>query len=257
MYRGSVLVIGPKPMPLIGDEEFPRTNIDAAIATGQKLAAQFHDQEFDVDSCATCLGYRSSKNGAFRQLLADLRKFGLLTGRGRGVRVTDRLQRLTVPRDADEFAEAKLESMNAVPLFRALFERFQGTLPSEEELTVSLLNRTKGDRTSLRSWSPRIRANLAAGWARRSSLSRATPPAAPGTASPSPILSELPERRANTERVTFSAGDVRLEFPLTSKGLRLMKANLESEELWVVLSAEEPRGLQDLHGVRARPVLPS
>jgi hypothetical protein len=220
-------------MPLLGDVEFPQTDPDRAIAAGRKLAGHFRGETFGVEACASALGYKSSKNGAFRQLLADLRKFGLVSGRGDTLRATELLQRLTVPRSGAEFAEAKDEMMNSVPLFRDLSQTYGPSVPTESDLTAALIQMTEADRLQIRAWVPRIRRILLAGWSGASLppvVAEAKRPLTPSEEQ-APTSGEPPG-----ERATFAAGGVRLEFPLTDVGLQLMRANLEREDFWRALT---------------------
>jgi hypothetical protein len=135
-------------MPMLGEMEFPLTSPEVAASLGRKLLEQFRGRPFDAEACASALGYKSSKNGAFRQVLADLRKYGLLTGRGDALQTTELLGRAASPAGAPLPGGAVAEMMGSVPLFRELYQHYQGAVPTEEELVPTLIGLTRADRAS-------------------------------------------------------------------------------------------------------------
>jgi hypothetical protein len=222
-------------VPLVGDAEYPQTRPEAALAVIRKLASQFQGHSFDAEACAAALGYRSARNGAFRQILADLRKYGLVTGRGDGIEATDLLRRLVVPLESEDRAAARLEMMNSVPLFRELFQRFEGRVPSDEGLTAALIQLTRADRLKLQGRVPKIRSLLAEGWGSRGPWEK--PTLAPMDRESSAVPSVPPPGPAERSRtLRFDAGPVRLEFPFTPDGLHLLRSNLLDPALWALVS---------------------
>lgn len=218
-------------MPAIGDRDFPATNIDSAVDSAKKIAVQFKGQPFDRKALATALKYKSDATGAFNQILADLRKFGLVSGRGETLQATDLVQRLAVPRDDSEYATAVVETMNSVPLFRELYDHYQGALPTDDDLLATLINTTKADRIAVQNIVPRIRSNLATGWAKggpyRSGIKA-------GSASSTPSKT-AEEPAGSSEVITLTAGTLHLRYPLTEDGIELMKVNFEGDRFWSIL----------------------
>jgi hypothetical protein len=226
-------------VPLVGDAEYPQTRPEAALAVVRRLASEFQGRSFDAEACAAALGYRSARNGAFRQILADLRKYGLITGRGDGIGATDLLRRLVVPLESEDRAAARLEMMNSVPLFRELFHRFAGRLPSDEGLTAALIQMTHADRLKVQGRVPKIRSLLAEGWGSHGPWER--PSVAPtDPASSAAPSAPWPGPPPNARALRFDAGPVRLEFPFTPDGLRLLRSNLLDPALWSTLSGSVP-----------------
>jgi hypothetical protein len=217
-------------MPTIGDKEFPATNIDTAVDSAKKIAKQFKGVPFDRKSLASALQYKSETTGAFNQLLADLRKFGLVTGRGESLQATDLVEKLAVPHDEKEYSGAVVEAMNNVPLFRELYDHYRGAVPSEDELLTMLINISKANRVDVADTVGRIRGNLSSGWAKAGGYR--------------PANLEAPrhdDRQANKEvpsdMITFSAGKMQMSYELSKEGIELMRANF-TDDFWRILAKQ-------------------
>lgn len=95
-----------------------------------------------VDELAAFLGYKSSNNGAYYDRTSAARMFGLIQGQGSQITLTPRAQEIISPVFPEQVAKAMIDAFISVPLFRAIYEEFQGKqLPP----TVGLKNllRTK------------------------------------------------------------------------------------------------------------------
>ncbi len=87
---------------------------------------------------ASALGYSGARNGAFLTRLANARLFGLVTGASGGLTLTDRGRRAVSLAPTDS-GPARREALLAVPLFRALVERYAGSeVPSRDRLESEL-----------------------------------------------------------------------------------------------------------------------
>jgi hypothetical protein len=115
-------------MPSLGSMDFPETTISDAAELAKKIAQSFRTNEFSKESLAAALGYKNAVSGAFNQRLADLRKYGIVEGRGDRLRATNLSQRLAAPAPG-EYEHSIQEMLEAIPLFRALHEHFAGSLP--------------------------------------------------------------------------------------------------------------------------------
>jgi hypothetical protein len=143
-------------MPSLGSMDFPETTISDAAELAKKIAQSFRTNEFSKESLAAALGYKNAVSGAFNQRLADLRKYGIVEGRGDRLRATNLSQRLAAPAPG-EYEHSIQEMLEAIPLFRALHEHFAGSLPGEEDFFVTLLNITGADRLAVKDMMPKIR----------------------------------------------------------------------------------------------------
>ena len=138
-------------MPTLGQHDYPLTTVADGIENAKKIVLQFKGQSFDRKALAAALGNKSAETGAFNQRLADLRRFGVIDGRGETLQVTALAQRLAIPTNNDEFSDAVFEMMTRVPLFKLLYEHTEGKSPTEDELLATLINLTKADRASMQS----------------------------------------------------------------------------------------------------------
>ena len=236
-------------MPALGNQEFPKANIESIIEAAKKIANQFKGQPFDRVALSTALGYKGPRTGGFNQVLADLRRFGVIDGRGDAIQATSIAQRLAVPSGPDEYSMAVLEMMNKVPLFAQLYDHYEGTVPSAEDLQTTLINLTKDNRVTVAGLVPLIRGNLAAGWSKagpyRSSKSPGRPIEQTTAGSSESNLRESDRRVVAREPnsvdspvIELFAGNIRLQYPFTEDGVRLMKEHFSSDLTWKTLEGE-------------------
>lgn len=96
--------------------------------------------EATVDQAARFLGHKTTVSGAFRLRLSAATMFGLLEGEGGRVRLTDRANAILSEHPEDS-QRAKVEAFFEVPLFRKVYEQYQGRqLPPKEGLKSVLKN---------------------------------------------------------------------------------------------------------------------
>jgi len=234
-------------MPSIGQYEYPAMNVATAIDAAKKVATQFKGQPFDRVPLAAALGYKTAGSGAFNQTLADLRRFGVVDGRGDSMQVSALAQKLAVPTSKEEYAGVVLELINRVPLFKALYEHYSGSAPSEEDLLATLINLTKAERTEVQGVVGRVRANFVSGL---SALSAAGPIPRASAGQPGQRAGLVPggdHRKASlgplegdpTDHVIeVVAGTIHIRFPMTETGIKLMRHNFEGKGFWEILEAE-------------------
>jgi len=109
-------------------------DLEASLALARAVAAAGGDTS--PWALAVALGYRSTRNGAFRSRLASARRFGLVAGRGHRVLLSERGQAAL---SSGRAGEAKVAAFYDVPLFRAVAQSTTGVLPDVEDLADVLV----------------------------------------------------------------------------------------------------------------------
>lgn len=119
---------------------FTMFDLDSCIEVARTI--QDNGGLLSADELASYLRYKSSNNGSFNTRLGNAKLFGLVEGTSSALSPTRRALEILHP-DFPEAAErARLDAFEAVPLFRAVFEQYQGqTLPDEVGLTNALTTR--------------------------------------------------------------------------------------------------------------------
>ena len=226
-------------MPTLGQHDYPLTTVADGIENAKKIVLQFKGQSFDRKALAAALGNKSAETGAFNQRLADLRRFGVIDGRGETLQVTALAQRLAIPTNNDEFSDAVFEMMTRVPLFKLLYDHTEGKSPTEDELLATLINLTKADRAEVQAVVTRIRNNYLSGLSRTAGVRPGAPSTPVGRAAAtkpdSPRLLLEPE---NPNVIEVRAGEVNLKYPLTKTGLKLMRHNFQGPGFWEILEEQ-------------------
>jgi hypothetical protein len=83
---------------------------------------------------ASTLGYKSANNGAFQHKLNDIRKYGLIDGRGKEIKLSELAQKILAPSRGEE-AEAMKEMVFKVPLWKDIYDKF-GKNPSDFSIAL-------------------------------------------------------------------------------------------------------------------------
>lgn len=135
-------------MPTIGSYTYPNTGIEEAIDMARKVATTLGGEDFDRGSLAAALGYQNPTSGSFNNRMADLKRYGILEGRGSSIRITELAHKLAAP-GPGEFSQAVGELVMNIPLFKALYDRFGNRLLSQDEIYPVLMNVTKADRIEI------------------------------------------------------------------------------------------------------------
>ena len=226
-------------MPQIGTLEYPDTSIDDVIESAKKIARQFKSAEFDRAALAAALGYKNARSGTFNARLADLRRFGIVDGRADGIRATDLAQRIAAPATQDEYAAAVSEAAFRIPLYKVLYEHYQGETPSEEDLFATLLNITKADRIDAQKQAGRIKTLFGEVVSRAEVTAIGTAPRSHGTPAPG-TRTRLPQAGSGEEllAIEFHAGQIHQSFPFTPEGVDQLAVILKEESFWKFLRAQ-------------------
>ena len=124
-------------MGKLGKFTYPDVSLTEAVKDAKKIYDRFKDEAVDPSLISETIGY---KGGSFLRRLSALRKYGLITSRGK-VKITDLGKRITYPTNKDDELRAIEEAIKNVELFKILFEKFGVELP-KEKFWVNLINIT-------------------------------------------------------------------------------------------------------------------
>jgi hypothetical protein len=123
-----MLVYSVDSMGKIGKYDYPDIPLTESIKDTKKIYDRFKDEAVNADLISETIGYRG---GTFLTRLASLRKYGLVTSKGK-VGITELGKKITYPANKDEELEAIKEAIGNVELFRYLYEKFGLALPKEK-----------------------------------------------------------------------------------------------------------------------------
>lgn len=117
-------------MAKVRSPNFPVVDLPAAIEAVGKIYLKEKRGKFPKESAARHLGY-TSINGRSLGMIAALRAYGLLDGRGNDLLVTqDAIALLEAPQDSHDRLEALERAISAPPMFQRIMEQFPtGTSP--------------------------------------------------------------------------------------------------------------------------------
>jgi len=121
----------------LGNYASPDVSLSESVKDAKKIYDRFKDEEVASQLISEAIGYRG---GAFFQRLSALRKYGLVSPRGK-VQVTDLGKRITYPASRDVELSAIEEAVKNVELFKVLYDKFDVELP-KEKFWVNLVNIT-------------------------------------------------------------------------------------------------------------------
>lgn len=112
----------------IGDYTIPKQRLYPTLVDGvKKIYDKFGGEDTELSLIADVLGHKVTSGGFF-QKLADMRAYGVITGRGK-VRVTDRGKKLTYPENEVEKMQALESIIRNIPLWDAIYSKFQLSPP--------------------------------------------------------------------------------------------------------------------------------
>lgn len=112
---------------------FPMVDLAQAIEGISKIYAEEKRATFPKDSSVEHLGY-TSINGRSLGMLAALKAYGLLNGRGDDLQVSDRaVAILEAPKETDDYEMALLDAFHSPPMFGRIIEQYED-IPSEKTL---------------------------------------------------------------------------------------------------------------------------
>ena len=139
--------------------EYPvYVKVSDALEMVKKIVKQFRNDSIEIEALATCIGSSNAKSGTFLRKLADLKRYGLIEGRGANLGATELAKRIATHTTETERNQAITEMIFNIPIFKSLYDVFQSnTAPSENDVFMQLINITKMDRAELQPISAEIR----------------------------------------------------------------------------------------------------
>lgn len=117
----------------IGNKTIPDNRLPALIDAVKTLFGKFEFNEIDDDTASRLLGHSTARSGAYKQKIADLRAFGLITPRG-SVKVTETGKKVSYPENQQEQNEGLIEAITNVELWKLIYEKYTAKgleLPSD------------------------------------------------------------------------------------------------------------------------------
>jgi len=117
----------------VGSRTVPNTRLPECIELVKTLYGRFGSKEVDDETVSRLFGHSTSRSGAYRQKIADLRSFALIDPRG-NIRVTERGRKVSYSRDQKEEQEGLLEAISEIELWKLIYDKYTAkglTLPSD------------------------------------------------------------------------------------------------------------------------------
>lgn len=119
----------------IGTYTIPLYRLEPLLNDTKKTYDTFKNQEFKAEDLAALLQQKHT-SGGFKQKLADMRSYGLLDGRGNGIKVS-KLWIDAIYGTEDESKQAYEKMVRSVPLWSTLLDKY-GTSIKEDQFWVIL-----------------------------------------------------------------------------------------------------------------------
>jgi len=117
----------------IGNKSVPNTRLPELIEAVKTIYGKFGAKEIDDETVSRLLGHSTSRSGAYKQKLADLRSFGLIDPRG-NVRITERGRKVTYPNNQKEEQDGLVEAISEIELWKLIYDKYTKkglSLPSD------------------------------------------------------------------------------------------------------------------------------
>lgn len=204
-------------MGSIKNFSYPDVKIDEAIRCVRKFKEELKGEATTLDALAGVWGHKSGKSGSFLVKLSDLRKYGLITPKGR-LRLTERGDRIATPLNNREFDENLRKMIFSIDLWRKLYERLGGKLPSDN-FWIILHEVTGSDRDVAKKNAEKI----------RKVYIDAITKIKTGEIGMTPATPEFqPSVTPSSQLIELRAGDIYMKLPKTDSNIDLVKKALES-----------------------------
>lgn len=113
-------------MGKLGSYAYPERKIDDVLEAIRSIRDKLKGNMASIDTIAVALGYKGANNGAFQHKLNDLRKYGLIEGRGKDMGLSDLAKRILVQKDLKDIREMVFH----MPLWKGLYDKF-GANPTD------------------------------------------------------------------------------------------------------------------------------
>jgi len=131
----------------------PDLDPDEAVEIANTIVNEFGSEVTDEEAFARSIGHSTSNSGAYYKKVADLRRYGILPGRG--LQATELAKRIANPDTEADARQAKLEMMKHLDIVDALDDELDGKKPAGELWRV-IANVTGGGPDEAREAAPRI-----------------------------------------------------------------------------------------------------
>ncbi|MFH0961409.1 MAG: hypothetical protein V1820_01875 [archaeon] len=210
-------------MGKLGQYDYPDLSFTLALQSVKELDSKLKGDEMTLEGMSSALGHGTHKSGGFLMKIADLRRFGLLSGRGK-MTLSDLAKRILYPTNPEEERAALTEAFMSVQLFKEIYNRFGATEPSESDINTFLLNFTKQDRGIIAKKAVNIRKSYIEGMSRIGNMANTPGQVIPASRSFSP--SAIPGRTVSGNPNVFekSFGDIFISIPKTKAALEELNA---------------------------------
>ena len=110
--------------------KYPDRDVDDIVEVADVLVNEFGDEPSSEETFAQSVGHSSKKSGAYKQKIADARKYGVLPSRG--LKPTDLAFRIANPKDNSAKEEAMFEMFQNISLLSTLHSHLDGKEPPSE-----------------------------------------------------------------------------------------------------------------------------
>ena len=209
----------------------PELDPDEAVEIANTIVNDFGSEVTDEEAFARSIGHSTSNSGAYYKKVADLRRYGILPGRG--LQATELAKRIGNPNAGAAARRAKLEMMKHLDVVDALDDELDGKKPAGELWRV-IADVTGAGPDEAREAAPRI-AEL---YRKRRQYARdvaeyAGPARRGNTDETGDVVNPSNERvdvPPSSSELYLEVGDDRLEFSdATDANLRLAISFLESK----------------------------
>ena len=99
-------------MVKIGSYYYPSRKVTPLLEAIRAIGDKLGSNSASVGLIASTLGYKSSNNGAFLHTLSDIRKYGLVEGRGKEVKLSELAQKILAPNKGEETEAIKEDDLS-------------------------------------------------------------------------------------------------------------------------------------------------
>lgn len=207
-------------MEKIGSYQYPNTRVVGAIDAVRAFKDKLKGVASNKNALASALGYKSANNGAFTHKMMDLRKYGLIDGRGSETRLSELAKKVLAPHNKREEGEALKEMIFNIPLWKDIYDKYGVNLPSD--FGSALQNITNADRLEVD--------------ALKDQVSKLYIDAVSNIGSVNSSIKDdnleqhtehIQMPQADLDKIRLDAGDVHLTYPLDVESIDLIKNSLD------------------------------
>lgn len=133
----------PNPRDRSRSPRFPSYPLNDAIRFADHIYEGIHRAPVDAETAFRLMGFKG-RSGASATALGSVRQFGLIEGIGEKTRISELALRILQPESEAEKIGAIRFASEQPEVFRAVFDRFEGRLPSVDDPIKAFLIRELG-----------------------------------------------------------------------------------------------------------------